>query len=212
MQRNEMLWTAVLVLAVMAAPPATSSVRPGTMPGEWHQTAASEQRAPGHVAGVDWDIEGTAGNVESRLTTRGQDAATEHRVLFTWNAIPDTLRAGDGVPVDLTALVLEASEAFPAAAKVEVSCWTSVSSALPDRVPAGAVTVASATLAAGDPPGAVARVQGSLRPPQGPEGDVLTSGALFVRVTIGHGASELSYTRTYVWTPALVTASAATGD
>jgi len=204
MQRIESLAIGALVLTVFYAPPATSSVHPARMPGEWHQVATAEVRTPAGDASLRWSTEDGASKLESRLERDAGDRTDTHRVLFTWSELPASLAAGEPVDFGSVALV-EDSEGLGAEGSVSVSCWTSVSSVPEERVPARAVRVTSAAVTASDPAGTIARAQARWYAPEGPDGDALSTGALHVRVTVTHGGNAVSYTRSYSWIPVTAT-------
>lgn len=198
MQKNEFIATGVLVLAVLLAPPAKSSVRPWSVPGQWRQTAQTESRTPSGPA--HWTIEGGAPKIESRLSRDVGDRPATHRVLFTWTELPATLSPGEAVDVGVVALVLD-NQALPAGARVRMDCWTSISSATDSRLPGNSRRVADAAVSPEEPEGTVERSQTTWRAPLSPDGDPMATGALHVRVTVEHGSNIVCYTRSYVWEP-----------
>lgn len=212
MQKSEIILTGALLFAVLVAPPATSSVRPGAGFGEWRLSDTVETREASGADGAEpWQAEGSWGQVESRIGRGGPETPALHRVLSTWSDLAATLEPGQAVEMSAAAICLDASDVLPADCRLELRCWRSASYAR-GPAPADATCVTVVQINAGEPAGTVARTLTTWRVPASPEGDTVSTGMWHVRATVTHAGNVLTSTRSYAWSPLPLTASAASAD
>ena len=115
MQIPELIITVTMFGAMLCAPAAPPSTRPFDRAGSWVAvgTESRETHATGE-AGTLWHTSGSWGRAESALER--PEVVGAHRVALAWSTLPASLRAGDVLPLQASALVATAQNLDDAAA------------------------------------------------------------------------------------------------